>query len=109
MLVEFDLLVVADGADFLALTIDFMGFEAINSIGGTKLADLKPGQYFGVADDEFAVEVNLDHSSKMFLVVDFDFLLIPNDAYMARDNLCLEALYPVLWSQFADRETGKAV
>jgi hypothetical protein len=109
MLVNFDLLVVADRADLFAVAIDFLGFKAIHSIGRAEFADLKASQHLRVADDEFAVQVNLDHCSKMFLVVNFDFLLIANDAHVSRDNFGFEAMDPVPRSQFANPQTGQAL
>jgi hypothetical protein len=109
MLVNFDLLAVPDRADFFAMAIDFLGFKTIDSIGRAEFADLKASQCLRVADDEFAVQVNLDHCSKMFLVVNFDFLLIANDAHVSRDNFGFEALDPVSRSQFANPQTGQAV
>jgi hypothetical protein len=109
MLVNFDLLVVADRADFFAVAIDFLGFKSIHSIGRAEFADLKAGQHLRVADDEFPAQVNLDHCSKMFLVANFDFLLIANDAHVSRDNFGSEALDPVPRSQFANPQTGQPV
>jgi hypothetical protein len=109
MLVNFDLLVVADRANFLAMAVDFLGFKAIDSIGRAEFADLKTGQHPGVADDKFSIQENLDRRAEMLLVVDFHFLLIANDAHVSRHNFCLEAMNPVPWSQFANPQTGQAV
>ena len=45
----------------------------------------------------------------MFLIVDFDLLLIADDTYVPRDNLRPEALDPVSRPQFPDLQTGETV
>jgi hypothetical protein len=102
MLVKLNLLVVADRTDLFAVAVNFLGFEAFHAVGGAEFADLKAGQNLGVADDKFAVEVNLDDGSEMLLVVDFDFLLIANDAHVPGNNFCPEALDSIPGPKFSD-------